>query len=338
MIIAAPQSSDLSASRSPTRNTRPDQSLPAGARRPRTVLSKARSGSFASADDNAWREPEFIYNPAFAAPGADDEIMATPPSQPVDPAAWKVGAGMPAHLARLCERELLTPTQERDLFRRMNYARYRLAGLRQRLNLRKPSKRDLDLIEHYAAVALADRNRIVQSNLRLVVSIAKRFATPVDPFDELLSEGIATMMRAVDKFDYDRGFRFSTYATLAIRRTLSRLVTHNQRDRIRFALAETSQLEQAPSDDSGPAFSEHRWEELRGSLARLLNKLEPRERTIIRCRFGLDRTRQIRTLQSLAQEFGICKERVRQLEVRAMSKLRTLAEQASIGPGEAAIG
>jgi RNA polymerase primary sigma factor len=170
----------------------------------------------------------------------------------------------------------------------------------------------------------------VQANLRLVVSIAKKFSDVKNPFDELLSEGISTLMRAVEKFDYDRGFRFSTYATQAIRRTLCRMVNQAQRDRTRFVLTETAQLEESPADETEGMMTEQRWEELRGALGRMLNKLDPRERMIIRCRFGLDRTRQVRTLQSLAREFGVCKERVRQLEMRAMTKLRTMAEQTKL--------
>jgi len=287
------------------------------------------------AEELAQLEPEFIYNPAFADPTADDLIMASPADGPDSESSWKPGSAMPAHLARLCERKLLTPGEEHDLFRRMNYSKDRIAALRQHLNPRKPDTALVAQLDRYARIAQADRNRIVQANLRLVVSIAKKFADPKNSFDELLSEGIATLMRAVEKFDYDRGFRFSTYATLAIRRTLSRTITQAQRDRTRFVPTETSRLEETSSENSAEGWNEQRWEDLRSTLTRLLHKLDPRERVIIRSRFGLDRTRQIRTLQSLARDFGVCKERVRQLETRAMSKLRAMAEQTRLEAGDA---
>jgi hypothetical protein len=100
------------------------------------------------ADQHDWRilaerltqvEPEFIYNAAFSAPTAEQEILATPATEAPTESSWKPGRDMPPHLARLCERKLLTPQQERDLFRRMNYAKFRLAALRQRIDPNKPS-------------------------------------------------------------------------------------------------------------------------------------------------------------------------------------------------------
>jgi RNA polymerase primary sigma factor len=272
---------------------------------------------------------EFIFNPCFASEHADSEIMPFPAEEAEVELRWKPGPGMPTHLARLCERKLLAPTQERELFRRMNYAKYRIAALRPKLDSRKPNQKLAAQISQYVAVAFADRNHIVQANLRLVVSIAKKFADARNSFDDLLSEGITTLMRAAEKFDYDRGFRFSTYATQAIHRTLCRTVSLAQRDRARFVATDTSLLEGTP-DDEAEGMSEQRWESLRGALSRLLGKLDPRERMIIRRRFGLDRTRQVHTLQSLAGEFGVCKERVRQLETRAMIKLRAMADQTKL--------
>ena len=132
-------------------------------------------------------------------------------------------------------------------------------------------------------------------------------------------------MRAVEKFDYSRGFRFSTYATLAVRRTLYRFVMQFRTDRTRFVATETSQLEEKPAEEAVGTMTEARWSNLQSSLVKLLGKLEPRERSIIRMRFGLDHRRDVMTLQSIAHDLGVCKERVRQLEQRAIAKLRDWA-------------
>jgi RNA polymerase sigma factor (sigma-70 family) len=80
--------------------------------------------------------------------------------------------------------------------------------------------------------------------------------------------------------------------------------------------------------------TEARWNELRRILAKLVGKLDPRERTIIRQRFGLENANPVRTLQSLAKDMGVCKERVRQLEARAMNKLRMMAVEVKLAPPE----
>ncbi|MFO0884381.1 MAG: sigma factor-like helix-turn-helix DNA-binding protein [Pirellulales bacterium] len=80
--------------------------------------------------------------------------------------------------------------------------------------------------------------------------------------------------------------------------------------------------------------TESRWHELKRALVKMLGRLDPRERDIIRRRFGLDKSEEVQTLQSLAGELGVCKERVRQLEMRAMSKLRTMAEEIRLAPPE----
>jgi RNA polymerase primary sigma factor len=287
------------------------------------------------AEELGRQEIDYMFSETFASPEEVEDIL-TAVSIAETPAAslWKPGREMPAHLARMCEASLLKPAEERNLFRRMNFAKYRADLLRRELDPRSPDGELIALIEKLQLLALWDRNRIVRANLRLVVSIAKKFADQRNGFDDLLSEGITSLLRAVEKFDFGRGFRFSTYATQAVRRTLCRLVQTSQRDRTRFMHAEPGLLEETPEDDSSATLSEARWIELRRALGRLLAKLDPRERAIVRFRFGLERDQQVHTLQSLAGEMGVCKERVRQLEMRAITKLRTMAEAVRLAPPE----
>jgi RNA polymerase primary sigma factor len=284
----------------------------------------------------AAQELEFIYNPDFRSPAEGRKILNALPTQ-IDPLEqqWQPGRGLPTHLARLCEAKLLKPDEEKALFRRLNYCKYAADRLRRKLNVSRPSHKQIAQIQDLLTQAHQDRDRIVRANLRLVISIAKKFANSRVGFDDLLSEGIGSLLRAVEKFDYDRGFRFSTYATQAIRRTLVRHLQTAQRDATRFVSADTLTFADQHDDAADPHLIQTRWENLRGNLRRLLARLEPRDRSIIRRRFGLDQQAEVQTLQSLAAELGVCKERVRQLEARAIDRLRALAAKVHLEPPEA---
>lgn len=280
-------------------------------------------------------ETEYLYNAEFASSTVAEEILtAEPLNDAPDAAAWKLGKALPAHLARLCETKLLKPQEERNLFRRMNFAKYLADVLRRRIDPEGPDRRLMSQVQQLLSIAHSDRDRLVRANLRLVVSIAKKFADARHSFDDLLSDGITSLLKAVEKFDYDRGFRFSTYATQAVRRTLCRGLQTSQRERSRFLHADASLFEALPEDEQPSSLTEARFLELRRTLARLLGKLDPRERAIVRNRFGLDKSAEVKTLQALAADMGVCKERVRQLEVRAINKLRTMAGEVKLQPPE----
>lgn len=271
-------------------------------------------------------EMEYIYSPEFRDPEAADEILSAEQiADEPDASAW-TGRGLPAHLVRLCEANLLKPAEERNLFRRMNFAKYQADLLRRQIDPRRPRWQLLSLVQRLLAIAVADRNRIVRANLRLVISIAKGFVDAKQTFDDLLSEGVSPLLRAVEKFDYDRGFRFSTYATLAVRRTLSRQVTNARRDRSRYMQGEPLLLEQIPDEPAANPLDERQYQQRTKALTRMLGRLDSRERAIIRRRFGLESEGEVLTLQALAAELGICKERVRQIEQRALAKLRAMAD------------
>jgi RNA polymerase primary sigma factor len=282
-----------------------------------------------TARELAAAEIQFIDNPAFRQTGAADQIMdALPRRADAREASWQPGKNMPPHLAQLCAAKLLKPAEETALFRRMNYCKYSAELLRRKLNPSRANARLVGRIQELLSQATSDRDWIVQANLRLVVSIAKKFANAQLTFEDLLSDGIASLLRAVEKFDFDRGFRFSTYATQAIRRSLCRQQQSAQRESRRFVAADP--LLFADDRDSASTLTVARWEELRNKLKRLLARLDPRERSIIRRRFGLDQEADVQTLQSLAEDLGVCKERVRQLEMRAIAKLRTFAERVKL--------
>lgn len=139
----------------------------------------------------------------------------------------KSGVDLPIHLSRLCEVPLLTQEQEQTLCQRMNFLLHQASVHRSLLSIERPSRVRLELVEKLVALAEWHRDRIVEANLRQVFSIVKKFVNPSNTFDDLLSDGIVGLIRAVEKFDYDRGFRFSTYATQVVRRNSYRTVVVN---------------------------------------------------------------------------------------------------------------
>ncbi len=147
---------------------------------------------------------------------------------------------LPAYLASLYRVPLLTREQETHLFRKMNYLKYRAGKLREKLDPARPQGKLMDRIEKLYDEAVSTKNQIVCANLRLVVSIAKRRVGPAENFFELVSDGNMSLMRAVEKFDYARGYKFSTYASWAIMKNFARTIPdeHRYRDRFRTSHGE----------------------------------------------------------------------------------------------------
>lgn len=256
-----------------------------------------------------------------------------------------------------------------------------------RMYLKEIGKVDLLTAEEERELAMAieqgdqdAKDHLIEANLRLVVSIAKRYVGRGMSFLDLIQEGNLGLLKAVDKFDYTKGFKFSTYATWWIRQAITRAIADQARTiRIPVHMVETinkliriqRQLVQElgrdpeveelaaemgitvekvreimkisqepvslekpigeeedshlgdfiPDDDAPSPADQAAFTLLKEQLLEVLSGLTPREEKVLRLRFGLDDGR-TRTLEEVGKEFNVTRERIRQIEAKALRKMR----------------
>ena len=271
----------------------------------------------------------YLYHRSFDYVNAEKRILRPPSAAAAGRRTSRAPSGADFYLARLYEVPLLSQEEETHLFRKMNYLKFRADRLRQKLNPRTATVSQLDDIEQLQEEALEVRNQIIEANLRLVFSLAKRYASVGSAaFDEFMGEGHVTLMRAVEKFDFSRGVKFSTYATWAVVNGCNALLK-KQNPSNRQSFQPVDGVEDSLADHRTTSGEERSVQELRHAVGELLLGLNSRERAIIEARFGFD-LNQSPTLKQLGEGLGISKERVRQLQQRALEKLRVLAESRKV--------
>jgi RNA polymerase primary sigma factor/RNA polymerase sigma factor len=276
---------------------------------------------------------DFIPNEVFAkvrSHAREQRILGPIPESETPVKKSRLPSGLPPYLASLYEVPLLSRKQEAHLFRKMNYLKFRAAKLRSKLDADRPKSGMMDQIEKYYDEAVATKNQIIRSNLRLVVSIAKRHVGPADNFFELVSDGNMSLMRAVEKFDYGRGNKFSTYASWAIMKNFARTIPDEHRYHDRFRTSQPELFTSAEDDRTDQVELETAQNQRESQVERILGCLDEREQKIIVRRFGLQRGEEPLTLKQVGAELGVTKERIRQIEARALSKLRKVAEEEKI--------
>lgn len=213
---------------------------------------------------------------------------------------------------------------EHRLFLAMNAAKQFVANKRNVLSSDVPDLTLLDEIESCWQRASLIRHELIVVFFKLAVVVGRQFSHDPSDADDLIGQACLTMIRAVERFDTSRGFRFSSYATRAIRSELTRYVTRQRRQGwVNLELADLAAI-----CDSG---TRHPELVRRGTtfyaLEDLLQRLEQREEHVVRSRFGLQDRPGCSTLQRLAEEYGVTRERIRQLECRALKKLRQMATE-----------
>lgn len=242
----------------------------------------------------------------------------------------RLPSGLPPYLASLYDVPLLNREQEGHLFRRMNFLKYRASRLRETLEPGHPKSVLMDQIERLYDQAVATKNEIISANLRLVVSIAKRHVGQSENFFELVSDGNMSLIRAVEKFDFARGNKFSTYASWAIMKNYARTIPDELRHRDRFRTSNSEMFGAAEDIRSDQYEQESSQLQRESQVGRILDRLDEREQQIIISRFGLTRGEEPQTLKEVGAAMGVTKERVRQIEARALNKLRKAAQEERI--------
>jgi RNA polymerase primary sigma factor/RNA polymerase sigma factor len=272
---------------------------------------------------------DFIPNPQFAKAGAEKEILGPLPTNDASKKT-RLPSGLPPYLASLYEVPLLTREQEAHLFRKFNFLKYRAVNLREGLDPLRAKSSVMDQIESLYEQVVATKNQIVRANLRLVVSIAKRHVGQGENFFELVSDGNMSLIRAAEKFDYARGNKFSTYASWAIMKNFARTIPDEHRHRDRFRTSHSEMFYSTEEHRSDQYEQESAQQQRQAQIGKILERLDEREQKIIISRFGLDHGHEPLTLKEVGVEMGVTKERIRQIEARALEKLRIAAQEEKI--------
>lgn len=225
---------------------------------------------------------------------------------------------------------LLSPTGEAFLFRKMNFLKFLAEERRSEIaSGDEANAADAAEISGLLEDAESVRNHIAECNLRLVISIARKFSTSSCDFDELMSEGNEILLKAINKFDFSRGFRFSTYATHSVQRHFYRYTQRRQkRNHVEFK-SSVELLNEIPNVETDEVIAQWVQEEQRMTslISQMADRLDEREQRIVIARFGLSGDGVAKTLRELSSEMGLSKERIRQLQIIAIEKLRDLFDE-----------
>jgi len=273
------------------------------------------------------RSVEYIHSEEFERPDADALILGNGQPQATTTGRRKPkrpSGDLPAYLKELYDLPLLQRQQEHDMFRRYNYLKFKAARLAETINPRCPRSADLNELESLLRRANELKNQLTQSNLRLVVSIAKKHVRQGEDLFTLISDGNLSLMKAVEKYDYMRGNKFSTYASWAIMKNYARSIPEERGQLSRYQTGHEERLDGEPDPANQVASVDRQLEGIREALQEVLGKLPARERLIVSRHYGLTPDGKSQTLEQIGRLFGVSKERARQLEKRALKRLRNI--------------
>ncbi|MHC4112625.1 MAG: sigma-70 family RNA polymerase sigma factor [Planctomycetota bacterium] len=273
---------------------------------------------------------EFIPSKEFLKENAGEKILAEPikvqktaSAGTFEPFELPGEHLLPEYLQTLKDTPILNREQEHKLFRRYNYLKHLACIARNGLKTNRVSSKLLEEIEDYLTEAEIIRKTIVEANLRLVVSIASRHVKSGASFLELVSRGNFALIKAVEEFDYTTGLRFSKRASLNIAKEYAKVSGKStQLSRKRAASLADIQRDMRATATADLAAIER----ARQSLTQVIkNELNEREQYVILNHFGLTGSpikKKKKTLKQIGEDRNLTKERVRQIELLALQKLR----------------
>jgi len=287
-------------------------------------------------------EQDFIDSPAFYESESEAQIyveaadVAKPDTTWYHPVMDDLSASR-SRTVKSAQQVILTGAEEKILFHQFNYARYRVWKLQQEIwesASKKPTTPQSEEMLRWHRVAERVREQIAETNLALVLAMAKRTRMSEVDFADLVSEGNMALLRAVDKFDAGRGYKFSTYACRAILKAFSRQGMKLSKYRQRFPTDFDPKLERSNFlETKRSTFEKDAADEVKRIVLDNRADLTDVERTVIEHRFGLESGEQDKpmTLEQVGQIIGVTKERVRQIQNKAMEKIRVELESNFLG-------
>ena len=287
---------------------------------------------------------DYIDSEVFYEDGAEKSIYDEAPAIQQPDTTWYHPvmddySGSRTRSVKSSQQVILTAAEERVLFHQFNYARHRVRLLQDEIwsNADKqPTPEQAQDILGWHRRADRIREQIAETNLALVLAMAKRTRMSEVDFADLVSEGNMALLRAVDKFDAGRGYKFSTYACRAILKAFSRQGMKLSKYRQRFPTDFDPKLEKSNFLETKRAtFEKDAAEEVRTIVMDNRADLTEGERTVIEHRFGLENSNAEKpmTLEQVGQIIGVTKERVRQIQNKAMEKIRRELESKFLGHG-----
>src|SRR6478735_3992906 len=225
--------------------------------------------------------------------------------------------------------QLMSAKEERLMFLRFNYSKMRLCRLQKRIQRDGLTRETAEQLVEWHRRFEHFREYLVRTNLALVLAMAKRTRLGDVDFAEIVSEGNMALMRAVDKFNGDKGFKFSTYACRAILKAFSRTAMKHSRHKTHCPVEFEPEMEKSDwSDRKRDLVEEDCIDELKQIVDRNLADLSDTEQTVIRRRFNWEQhEEQPLTLEEVGKIIGVTKERVRQIQNKALAKIRKLMEE-----------
>jgi RNA polymerase primary sigma factor len=272
---------------------------------------------------------DYVPSDDFLAKGAREHILGKPlhpnraePEKRIEPFDLVGESLLPEYLQVLKITAVLSRDEEIELFQRYNLLKSLVARERHRIKLTSVSATLLSELEGFLEQAEDIRRMLVEANLRLVVSIASKHTSDGTNFSDLVSKGNFALIQAVEEFDYTKGFRFSRRASLNIAKEYAR-VSGRSTELTRKRAESVATIQRGLRQNTADVLAIER---TRQSLAEVIREeLDPREQHVILHHFGLLGTsvrKKTKTLKQIGDELDLTKERIRQIELSALQKLR----------------